>query len=302
MSHGVDHGLSDKELERIARILRKGFHPLDEYHGEERHAECARRRRIIEQVLAPAMLGEPPEWSLPNGYKLGRGAIFNAGAFCVYWGRDPDVSDPKKQFIALVHIRKEAHENGQNKRGAVGGYVETPEQTFMGVLREVAEEIRDPQKQPIFIPEMVEHGKVIGGMDYDKDPPVAYVGYACELSAEQIRRIKEHIHKFNTNDQYRAGCIAASGGETMGVEFMPLQDIVTLTPDAFMYSRQYDAYREIAKRLGVGASERQCPSTPVGYTEGDAASELHVGRIWTDKDGQRRYTNPYNHPDHLGRR
>jgi len=277
MSSSEEIPVSALVSEAISKIIRDAFPSLDGLNKEDRLKECSRRRKIIEQHIAPALLGAPPEWAETSGYQLGRGAIFNSGAFCVYWGKDPDSGE----IVALLHVRKERGSDGRYKYGALGGYTEKPEQSCAGVLREAwREEVCDHQGNSIITPEMSRHVLILEGKDfYTKDPAVQYVGYACELSPKEMQVIKKHIEKCEKPD-YQAKVTNASNGETMGLKLMPLEKIVRLSPDDFTYHRQYSVYREVANRLGIGI-DKNYPSSPVGYAISDSP-ELFTSRLTHD--------------------
>src|SRR4051794_19314166 len=103
MSASIDPETQKSEFRRALDIIKNIF-PKDTALSAD---EFKFRRQLIEKELAPAMLGEAPEWTLPAGYRLGRGAIFNSGAFCVYWHKDPNRDD----IETIVHVRKEKNNN-----------------------------------------------------------------------------------------------------------------------------------------------------------------------------------------------
>jgi len=278
----IDRETQQNELQRALVIIRNVFPPLGNWMDRVREGECKRRREIIEKDIAPALLGAAPKWSMPMGYQLVRGAGFNSGSFCIYWGRDPDT----RQTVALVHLRKELTQDGRFKFGAVGGYTHRPEQSYDGVLREAVEEVCDAECNPIFNPDSLKYVLIREGKDFQsKDPSVQYTAFAYELSSGDIKAIKAHVEKCK-DEKYLKRIIDATKGETIGVELMPLEDIVKLHPADFTYHQQYFTYVEVANRLGIGTEKKTVPSSPVGYTMGDIFSG-HQSRLVLDREQQR---------------
>ncbi len=229
--------------------------------------------RILIRDILPEVLRETiPSWCKEaGGLRIGRGTVFNAGTFCVYWGKDPDTG----KIMALLHVRKEHEKNGKPKLGAIGGYTVKPEQSFNGVLRESLEEVCGSDGKPVISPDIAKYAFVQEGKDFDRKPPalpVQYTGYAYELDEHVVRALKQYAAKFS-DQTFREQVKEKSEGETLGVKFLPLEEIAKMSPNQFMYRRQYDLFREIDRRL-KGAK----PSSPVGFTIGDS-QELFVSRI-----------------------
>lgn len=231
----------------------------------------------LTKYIIPALL-EIPEWANANGGpQVGMGTIFNSGTFAVYFGKDPDSGE----IVTLLHTRKETKENGENKVGAVGGYVTQPEQPVDGLVRETAEEIISSDGKPIFTPDAAKYVLMDAAFDFREGSekiPVQYIAYAYEMSPEEIRSIKNYTENFK-DKEFKDAVVNASDGETHGFDILPLEDVVKMKPDDFTYHRHYDVYREVASRLELeveGLLQRR-KTTEIGYPI-DRNTELSVTR------------------------
>jgi hypothetical protein len=231
-------------------------------------------QRVLQDVIIPAFIATPT-WAVAGGFKIGVGAVFNAGAFCVYYGKDPETN----KYIALVQQRKEKDVTGKHKVGAIGGYTEQPEQPIVGLIRETKQEVCKAKDTGVFEPDPGRYVLISAGKDFTNTAkiPVEYTGYAYELSAEEIKALKKYIKKLDTDPVFKSRVIAASDEESYGFELAPLEKIASEMAKDFKYERQHDVYAEVAARLGVlGVDKQRKRSSSIGYTVGDCMETLKV--------------------------
>ena len=212
----------------------------------------ANRIKLAESLM-PKLLGTAPSWAQaqhpPYGWTISLGDVLNAGVFCVYYGKDPDTGE----LIALVQRRKEPLNESEYRIGAVGGYADPSEKLHEAISRETREEVCNERGEPIFTPKFYKYAPLFNDVDTRGNPPILFQAFCYELSSDEITAIKNHTKKLNDEPDYKEGVFKATHKEVTGLEFMPLEEIVSPQKrPLFTYPRQHDAYIATQRLLQKG--------------------------------------------------
>ena len=85
--------------------------------------------------------------------------------------------------------------------------------------------------------------------EFDKRSSVHYTGYAYKLSDDEMGKLKAHIKLFSKNQEYADAAVAATHGETTGLEFVPFAAIKDekFSSEHFTYWPHYKAYHKVVR-------------------------------------------------------
>jgi hypothetical protein len=144
-------------------------------------------------------------------------------------------------MVVLLIKRGDKGPNGEDRFGVNGGYTNLDftepspffpessegEQPVEGASRELSEELVDDQGEPVLEIDPARFDHIKAGTDYsrvkDGSLPTAYNGHAAELTPDELRRLKTHVLKLQTDYEYRMAVKTKSRGEVTDMRRMAVK-------------------------------------------------------------------------------
>jgi len=202
---------------------------------------------VLEQI-ATKILGPMPEWSEIDHYRIVGHDQADVGSGAFLYGKNDDGA----YCIALIERGPATDE--KLRYGILGGFLSfrSKEQPNEAVLREIKEESVDDKGNSILDIDFCRFELHSTGIDY-RNPSkfVVYIGFKVELNAEEITAIKEHNNKIVVDCEYAANVLEKSNYEVKNIHFIPIEEVIKMSPDQFAHPHELDGIKDLAKSFGI---------------------------------------------------
>jgi hypothetical protein len=179
------------------------------------------------------------------------------GAFCVYYGRD----DETGETLMLITKRGKHFTGSSEGHGTAGGFLEVKnrEQPAIAAVRELEEEIPMPDKSPALSGISPDRLVLIGsGVDYDyksNEPGligVVWHAHACELTAAEVKTLKNYVTKFHSDADFADAVRTASNQELGDIFLLPPVEVAHNIQSGvmkFAYAHEGNIVQRVALKL-----------------------------------------------------
>jgi hypothetical protein len=179
------------------------------------------------------------------------------GAFCVYYGRDEG-----RPVVMVIERGKHFKGTKSEGYGTAGGYVDVAdgkEQPADGAARELREEILKPDSTPVLDTVTPDRLQLIGtAIDYAvRKPEIGYAGnvwhgHKCELTADEMAKLKTHIKNMASDPAYAEAVREASHQEVENVLLLSPEDLSARIASGqmkFAYDHEKQMVLKVAREL-----------------------------------------------------
>lgn len=187
-------------------------------------------------------------------------AYARCGSFCVYHAWDEGQGD----HVLLLIERGILNTNTREAFGTPAGYINIEtgyEQPAEGAIRELQEEILNPEGQPVMATITPDRLNVVAtGFDYNAAEPgtpcigVNWQGHECTLTPAEFGVISGHIEKLNTDPVYAQACRDRCRNETYNVVLMTAREVFNRAEQGtldFRYPHEYAVVLKVARSLSL---------------------------------------------------
>lgn len=229
-------------------------------------------KEIVAGPLANFAYGDLPSYSYLSTHKVTNVESATVGSFVICHSTDLLSHEP---LIPLIE-RGEQGPHHEKFFGITGGFTNLNftragpftqasrlgEQPRQGAVRELGEEMIDAEGKPILTIDPQRLSLLTTGIDYSWVPKgqlcTQYSGFEVKLSAEELKKMQDHISKLQNDPTYRQAVYDRSHGEVRNVCLMKLSDILRMKEDQFFHPQEFEALKQLALRL----AQRPCLSFP----------------------------------------
>jgi 8-oxo-dGTP pyrophosphatase MutT (NUDIX family) len=193
--------------------------------------------------------------------------LYGKGAFCLYYGVDPDT---KENLVLLIERGEKFKGTVYEGFGAPGGYVEIgghTEQPKEGAVREMFEEVRLPDGKPVIDkidPHRLRNAETIptvengDGIDYRNGKTIHWTAYHCELKPDELKALRTHMNKMQSDPDYAAAVREASEQETKGIVLMPAAELARqIRAGAIKFAYPHEQAVALGVANGLAAAQPQ---------------------------------------------
>ena len=196
-----------------------------------------------------------------------------SGAFCVCHGFDAAIQQP----VVLI-LERGAHFKGTNTEGfgTPGGYIDVAtrtEQPRQGAVRELAEEIIHPDGSSVLGPVDPARLRLVdSGIDYSGGKigglhaGTVWHGFSCELTADEMLKLKAYAAKMDSDPLYADAVRAKSNQELGNVFLFPAKEMlekIGRNEMKFAYAHEMAVVRKVAETLSPVAAPQHKPGQTI---------------------------------------
>lgn len=221
---------------------------------------------LVAKYIIPSLLGQGAKWNR-NGHQIIEGAAYHAGAFCIFWGRDPDTG----QVVTLLHVRKEK-DGRKHLFGLPGGYVETKETTSGALKREIEQELCNASGVPVFPVDEDRFVVMHEAKSYRQGRAIQFTSLSYELNSEELQALKNYSKSFK-DAALRKEVRRHTERETYGIKLLPLIDVAQMKELQFTYPAHYHCLLDMVRRHVWNKGEIE-PASPFGHTRGEVLGKV----------------------------